>query len=448
MLTALDDPTLRAGFPKRLGTGGEAPLRYADLNGDNEQELVLPTEDGTVHAYRPDGTELPGWPVQTQIQSSAAEHTSASPALGALDPPLRAAARAHDRRPDRRRPARGDHRRRRAHLRVGGRRRAARRLARAPRPGRVPTARRPSSRRSSSTPSAASSPRPAVARLEGPASRRRSSSRASTGTCAPTARTARVVPGLPGAPAGPRRAGRRADDRRVDQQPGDRRPRRRRQGRHRGRHQRGLRRRGRRRRRRGLRRAAGRGGVDQRACTRSSRRRATFLAGWPIKPGGIIQNVLPLIGPGHDPALVKVGGDAEGRRLGHRQHGDQRVRRGRRRSTRRSSRPPAGRARSTCSSRPRSATWTAPGRAGRRSSSTSSTSARRRTCCWSARTCPTATASARTTPATGATLPRLPGDHRRLPVPVLLDDRQGGRRRDEPGARRHRASGCCTPTTA
>ena len=33
-----------------------------------------------------------------------------------------------------------------------------------------------------------------------------------------------------------------------------------------------------------------------------------FLPGWPVKPGGIIQNVLPLIGPGHDPALVKVGG--------------------------------------------------------------------------------------------------------------------------------------------
>ena len=48
-------PATRAcgrGFPKRLGTGGEAPLRYADLNGDNTQELIIPTEDGTIHAYR------------------------------------------------------------------------------------------------------------------------------------------------------------------------------------------------------------------------------------------------------------------------------------------------------------------------------------------------------------------------------------------------------------
>ena len=38
---------LRAGFPKRMGAGGEAPIRYADLNGDNGQELIVPTEDGT-----------------------------------------------------------------------------------------------------------------------------------------------------------------------------------------------------------------------------------------------------------------------------------------------------------------------------------------------------------------------------------------------------------------
>ena len=34
-----------------------------------------------------------------------------------------------------------------------------------------------------------------------------------------------------------------------------------------------------------------------------------FFPGWPIKPGGIIQNVLPLVGPGHDSSLVKVNGE-------------------------------------------------------------------------------------------------------------------------------------------
>jgi hypothetical protein len=74
---------MRAGFPKRLGTGGEAPVRYADLNGDNLQELVVPTMDGLVHAYEPNGAELPGWPVQTQIQASATGH-SAAPGVAEL----------------------------------------------------------------------------------------------------------------------------------------------------------------------------------------------------------------------------------------------------------------------------------------------------------------------------------------------------------------------------
>ena len=88
VLTALDDPTLRPGFPKRLGTGGEAPLRYADLNGDNNQELVLPTEDGQVHAYRPDGSELPGWPVRDRDAVLGRGPSRGRPSSRPLDPPL------------------------------------------------------------------------------------------------------------------------------------------------------------------------------------------------------------------------------------------------------------------------------------------------------------------------------------------------------------------------
>jgi hypothetical protein len=36
-----------------------------------------------------------------------------------------------------------------------------------------------------------------------------------------------------------------------------------------------------------------------------------FLPGWPIKLDGGIQDTLPLIGPGHDPSLMKVGGRTE-----------------------------------------------------------------------------------------------------------------------------------------
>ncbi len=77
ILTSAEDPTLSTGFPKRMGTGGEAPIRYADLDGDDEQELIVPTEDGAIHAYREDGSELPGWPVHTDIQLQADDHLSA-----------------------------------------------------------------------------------------------------------------------------------------------------------------------------------------------------------------------------------------------------------------------------------------------------------------------------------------------------------------------------------
>jgi Subtilase family len=80
------DPTLRPGYPKRMGTGGESPTRYADLGGDNVQELIVPTEDGLVHAYEPDGSELRGWPVHTETEQAALGH-SGSPGLAALGLP-------------------------------------------------------------------------------------------------------------------------------------------------------------------------------------------------------------------------------------------------------------------------------------------------------------------------------------------------------------------------
>ena len=78
VFTALDDPTLKAGYPKRMGAGGEAPLRYADVNGDDVQELIAPLEDGTVHLYEPDGSELPGFPVTTDLMKQATGHDGAA----------------------------------------------------------------------------------------------------------------------------------------------------------------------------------------------------------------------------------------------------------------------------------------------------------------------------------------------------------------------------------
>jgi hypothetical protein len=305
VLTALDDPTLRPGFPKRLGTGGEAPLRYADLDADNVQELVLPTEDGLVHAYRPDGSELPGWPVRTETQFVARAH-GASPALRASSRP-RAAAGADDRRPHRRRPARDHHDGGGAHLRLARRRHRRPGWPGAPRSAAGQL--RPRSAGQAAQAPEVRLPRVAVdraARRPGrPAlGRRRRPGRPPARVPARRHRDAR----LPGPAHRPRPAGRQADDGRVDQQRGDRRPRRRRARRGRDRHERGLRQHEQRRRRELLRRRRQRRRHDvARLCRALDRhrlaRRQAVPPGWPIKLSGIIQDVLPLIGPGHDPAI-------------------------------------------------------------------------------------------------------------------------------------------------
>jgi hypothetical protein len=92
VFTTFTDPTLAPGYPKRMGSGGEAPTRYADLSGDNVQELIVPTEDGTIDAFRPDGSQLRGWPVRTQPQQAALGHTGSRgiAALGLPREPPRA----------------------------------------------------------------------------------------------------------------------------------------------------------------------------------------------------------------------------------------------------------------------------------------------------------------------------------------------------------------------
>ncbi|MGH2982356.1 MAG: FG-GAP repeat domain-containing protein, partial [Solirubrobacterales bacterium] len=68
------DQEMLPGFPKAIGRGvvtqgtptsdGESSPALADLDGDNRSELVLAGSDGFVHALRPDGSELSGWPVR------------------------------------------------------------------------------------------------------------------------------------------------------------------------------------------------------------------------------------------------------------------------------------------------------------------------------------------------------------------------------------------------
>ncbi len=48
--------------PAGLGAGSPA---FSDLDGDGADELVVAGDDGAVHALRPDGSELAGWPTRT-----------------------------------------------------------------------------------------------------------------------------------------------------------------------------------------------------------------------------------------------------------------------------------------------------------------------------------------------------------------------------------------------
>ncbi len=60
------DRDLLRGFPIQLGSDGDSSPVLADIDGDNRNELVVATSGGWVHALRPDGSELPGWPVHSQ----------------------------------------------------------------------------------------------------------------------------------------------------------------------------------------------------------------------------------------------------------------------------------------------------------------------------------------------------------------------------------------------
>jgi hypothetical protein len=57
------DQDMLPGFPKLVPSDGGASPVLVDLDGDNDNELVVATSDGIVHAYQRDGSELPGWPV-------------------------------------------------------------------------------------------------------------------------------------------------------------------------------------------------------------------------------------------------------------------------------------------------------------------------------------------------------------------------------------------------
>ena len=60
-----NDPDLVAGMPRRVAGSGTASPVFADLEPGGGQEMVLATDDGRIHAYRADMSEIPGFPVHT-----------------------------------------------------------------------------------------------------------------------------------------------------------------------------------------------------------------------------------------------------------------------------------------------------------------------------------------------------------------------------------------------
>jgi FG-GAP-like repeat/Subtilase family len=73
------DPGLRAGFPRRIGPGGESQPVLADLQGSGKEAIVFGDSDGRVHALNGHGHELPGFPVYTNKTQVTKPHKGVDP---------------------------------------------------------------------------------------------------------------------------------------------------------------------------------------------------------------------------------------------------------------------------------------------------------------------------------------------------------------------------------
>jgi VCBS repeat protein/subtilase family protein len=73
------DPTLRAGFPRKIGPGGESQPVFADLQGSGNEVIIFGDSDGRVHALDGQGNELPGFPVLTNPTQVTRSHAGVPP---------------------------------------------------------------------------------------------------------------------------------------------------------------------------------------------------------------------------------------------------------------------------------------------------------------------------------------------------------------------------------
>ena len=78
------DPTLAAGFPRWFASSIDAPVRFAPIGPGGEDVMLVAESGGTIHALLPDGRELPGWPVHTDlVPAHLGEHAYTSGAITA-----------------------------------------------------------------------------------------------------------------------------------------------------------------------------------------------------------------------------------------------------------------------------------------------------------------------------------------------------------------------------
>jgi len=73
------DPTLRPGFPRAIGPGGESQPVFADLQGSGEENVIFGDSDGRIHALKGNGNELRGFPVYTNRTQVTKKHKGVSP---------------------------------------------------------------------------------------------------------------------------------------------------------------------------------------------------------------------------------------------------------------------------------------------------------------------------------------------------------------------------------
>ncbi|PYN77918.1 MAG: hypothetical protein DMD97_07020 [Candidatus Rokuibacteriota bacterium] len=72
---------LLPGWPRNSGNYVGSPGTLGDVTGDGVDKVFIEEEDWQFHAYRPDGTPLPGWPVQIILGGQQRQ----TPAIADLD---------------------------------------------------------------------------------------------------------------------------------------------------------------------------------------------------------------------------------------------------------------------------------------------------------------------------------------------------------------------------